>query len=683
MVGLVVLFLGGSRALDTISPGPLRAAHAGLADCATCHGPTAEQGVLDWVATAFASVDVHQSNGRCLTCHADNVTDDEPMQAENIIRAAGGPHGRPWTETTPASDIVAADTPPLTDGNPMARLAGFIFDAPRQDEPLACAACHAEHQGDHDAGLAQIAETACRICHTGVGENFPDGHPPLGSYPFARRTALIFDHAAHLNRHFPEHRRAGGTVSDSCLSCHQPDDRGRFMTTLSFDTTCAQCHTGDIHETERSIGPRGIALFTVPGLDLRSLEEHDVAIGAWPAYADAPLSPALALLLAEDARGAAAFDRLAGRDLMDLRDADAATLEDVSALAWAVKRAVARLLSDGPEAALAGLGGSGAATLPPDVARAMQRQWFPGLTDELAALDAGNPPATRAVWDTPDSTPEQTAQNEPAASFDTMDMAGDDILGGNILGNEDDENDILAADDDGGILGDGGDILDGGGDILGDGGDILGGETDATGFDLTSIPGMEEAEPTEEAPVRAVDAPALWSQGGGWRRDGFTLSYQAVAHADPLMVAWYNAAAARAVDPAGAAWFAALKTHAPGGCVDCHAVERDAPGAAPRIAWTPTPRGAWLQTRFHHATHFTATVEDGCVTCHTPQTGDAYVKSFADADALVPPVPGLHPVSPEICASCHAEEEALSGCTVCHNYHGTAMRRWSPYGSTP
>lgn len=683
VVGLVALFLGGSLAVDTISPGPLRAAHAGLADCATCHGPTAEKGVLDWVAAAFAPVDVHQANGRCLTCHADGVADGDPVQAAEAVRAAGGPHGRAWAAETPAADGVAPDAPPPVGNTGMARLAGLVFDAPRRDEPLACAACHAEHRGDHDPGLGATAEAACRVCHTSVGKAFPEAHPPLGTYPFARRTALIFDHAAHLDRHFPDHRRSGGTVSDSCLSCHRPDDQGRFMTSLSFDTTCARCHAGDIREADRAVGPKGIALFTVPGLDLRSLEEHGVAVGAWPAYAEAPPSPALALLLADDAEGAAALDRLAGRDLLDLRDADAATLNDVAALAWAVKRAVARLLEAGPEAALSGLGGAGAASLPSDVARAMQRQWFPDLSQELRALEAGDAPATRPVRDEPDATsgPAQEADAAPAAVVE-----GDDLLGGDIMGGGDSDilggGDILTAEgDDAGILGGGGDILGAGGDIHGGGGDILGDGDGAAGLDAGSIPELREAGAgaAESPPVRAVDDPALWGQGGGWRREGFTVAYLAVAHADPLVAGWYDAAARRAADPAGAAWFASLTERAPGGCVKCHAVERETSAAPPRVAWTATPRNAWPQTRFHHATHFTATVEDGCVTCHTPQSGDAYAKSFTDAAALTPPKPGLRPVSAETCASCHAQQEGLSDCTACHDYHGTAMRRWSPY----
>lgn len=632
-LGLVALFLGGDLAVRAISPGPLRAAHAGLTDCRTCHAEPGESGFANWVKAALADTDVHAANGRCLDCHVDG---DDGQAGQAARQAAHGPHGRPWPEA-PTSAAPAASLRTAA----LASLADAVFDAPMNGEPLACAACHAEHRGSTAPPPEVAAGKACRLCHPSVGSRFPDQHPDLGTYPFSRRTSLIFDHAAHLDRHFPERKRAGDLVPSGCLSCHAPDDAGRFMTVFSYEETCASCHAGDIREASRSTGPKGVDVLTVPGLDVRSLQEHGVAIGGWPAYADAAPSDGLALLLADDAEASNALRRLRSVDLLDLRDAEAETLDAVETLAWAVKGVVHRLLNEGPQAAFGAINGNAAETLPPDVALGLQQAWFPDLSAEVAAHMAGEAVPTREVG-IPSETPSAPAA-DPGGSATDLDA------GGGILGHG------------AGILGDGDDILGGGGDILGGGiGDM----------DLSSIPGPSAGDATAPAP-RAVDEPDRWG-GGGWRRAAFSLRYRAVSHADPLMVALHDAAAAGG----DAALFQALVTQAPGGCVDCHAVDQEE-GSAPTVAWSATPRGVWPQTKFHHATHFTAAVQDGCATCHTIRSGDAYARSFAGrsiADAAT----GFQPVDEETCASCHAREEALADCTSCHAYHGTPLTRRMP-----
>src|SRR5690606_21990539 len=93
---------------------------------------------------------------------------------------------------------IAAQTPaPLS-----ARLQSATFSTGETGaRGRSCAACHQEHQG---ANLGKISNEQCRTCHVVKFDSFDGDHPTFENYPFKKRTPIIYDHAVHFTKHFPE-----------------------------------------------------------------------------------------------------------------------------------------------------------------------------------------------------------------------------------------------------------------------------------------------------------------------------------------------------------------------------------------------------------------------------------------------------------------------------------------------
>lgn len=204
---------------------------------------------------------------------------------------------------------------------------------------VACSSCHREHQG-RAFDLTAVTNERCQSCHSQSFESFASDHPELGDYPYARRTRIIFDHARHRARYFPEQEQ-----EFSCDSCHELDATGRYMVTRDFEAACASCHAEQIHGAGRS--EPGIAFLQLPGVDVESLEAAGYDCGDWPATAadmiDFPLSPFVGALLAGDARYPEwEQDRhqLASLDLYELEDASDAQLAAAARLVTGVRRLV-------------------------------------------------------------------------------------------------------------------------------------------------------------------------------------------------------------------------------------------------------------------------------------------------------------------------------------------------------
>lgn len=365
-VALVVAFVGTAAAIGAVMaseagkvvamPGPLTPAHAMLSDrCESCHeaGLGSIQSVLHGVSQSRLGM---AQSRLCLECHQ---IPGDAFAAHNTpgMVPADGLHGVP---TTGRGEV-------------------------------ACATCHHEHRG-RSAPLAGLTGAECQTCHSETFASIDSGHPGLGGYPYRAPTGIVFDHEAHLNTYFA----ASDRTDTSCNGCHTRGPLGEKMVLRAFENTCASCHSAEI--------ATGLAVFSVPALDLDTLRERGVGIGAWPADAfecDTPLTPFMAALLGADTALEPDLDTVGGLDLADLTTADEASLAAVGRVAWAVK-ALYKDIAERGQAALLARAGQGAdapamaGQLPRDLFDSATDEWFPGLVAELAAHQAGRPTPTGA-----------------------------------------------------------------------------------------------------------------------------------------------------------------------------------------------------------------------------------------------------------------------------------------------
>ena len=211
--GTLTYGAGSGDDLNSLSAGPLSASHARFVgeDCASCHTGH-QEGLGTWVASIFHDNDMAEN---CLTCHAFA---GEQRTAHNFELAAL-PAGLPEHLST------------KTD----------------------CTSCHVEHMG-LDGDLTRVSDAQCSTCHTVEMESFADHVDFDPNFPSRRRTTVLFDHASHIGKHFPQ---AGAAAPESCLDCHIVDRAEASVPTLGFDATCASCHAGDIDD-------RAMTVFSVP-----------------------------------------------------------------------------------------------------------------------------------------------------------------------------------------------------------------------------------------------------------------------------------------------------------------------------------------------------------------------------------------------------------------------------------
>lgn len=683
-VGVLVLAFAGWQGAGWLSPGALDAAHAGIEDCGTCHADF-EGGPSAWLHAAFAGADPGRDSRKCLSCHA---LGDQPMR----------PHSLPAQILQASTEAIAERGRVQRYPLQLAFAANTFAPSPAETEQVACATCHSEHQGTA-GGLTAMENGRCQACHSVKFSGFAGNHPDFAGYPYERRTRLVFDHVAHFDKHFPEEE---AEAPEACGDCHTPAEDGRKMLVRGFGQVCGACHRGEI-VGRSAAGAKGVAVLSVPGLDLQILREREIGIGHWPEFADRELSPFMALLLAADPEARAPLRRVRSLDPLDLRGAEAADVEAVAEVAWAVKELFADIQANGTAALRERLNAALGRELPPeqanrlvgtlpmDAVQAAQSAWFPDLASEVARHRGGEavpiPPSEFAAEGTGETEEPAADEGEAAQGGDILggeEPEGGDILGGeeepeggNILGGEEPEGgDIL-----GGEKPEGGDILGGeepeGGDILGgeepEGGDILGGDEPEGGLlaDDEAADAEEQPEPAAEVPSQVK--PEEWAAAGGWYRDYFALLYRPQGHADPFYRAWLSASAAAFGTPAEAraepVFEALAEDDAPGKCAKCHSVDRT-PDGGRVVNWQPAhpqPRRREF-TAFAHVPHEVAVGGEGCKTCHKPNPEADYLASFDDRN-LATFAPSFRTLDKATCAGCHVESAAGDDCLQCHRYH--------------
>jgi hypothetical protein len=374
------LFL--SKGTQLLMPGPLTSGHGAIENCNACHTKSGSN-KLSWLHGLVAADPLADSKA-CLTCHKMPAT---------AFNAHGASTEVLKQSTRRLTKIAAGSIAPQS-----ARAQSIAF--PMKDViagGLYCATCHQEHQGV-SFNLNKISNEQCGSCHVVKFDSFDGHHPKFENYPFERRTRIIFDHAGHFGKHYPEvaKKDPAKRVPATCSTCHNSNDDRKVMAVAPFDQTCTTCHLGQIIGKERASGPKGIAFLTLPGLDLETLKKKNARIGEWPDASDVALSLFMKVMISRNERGRTLLKAVDGLNLQDLTAASDGQIKAVTDLAWEIKGLFHALIKGKASDVLGDLNiGGGAklsailvadltASLPRDVVISAQQEWLPNLAAEMA-----------------------------------------------------------------------------------------------------------------------------------------------------------------------------------------------------------------------------------------------------------------------------------------------------------
>jgi hypothetical protein len=381
-LGLAFFLSKDTQFLQFLMPGPLASAHGAIENCSACHTKSGSD-KLSWVHGLVAGDPLADSKA-CLTCHK------MPDTAFNAHSASGEVLKQ---STERVTKLAAGTSVPLS-----ARAQSIAF--PTGDmvaHGLYCATCHQEHQGVNFR-LSKISNEQCRSCHVVKFDSFDGHHPEFENYPFKRRTRIIYDHAGHFGKHFPEvaKRDPARRIPATCSTCHNSRKDKRVMAVAPFEQTCTACHLDQITGKERVSGPKGIAFLTLPGLDLQTLNKKNASIGEWPVASEAGLTPFMKVMISRNERGRALIKTVDSLNLQDLSGASDDQIKAVTDLVWEIKQLFYALIKGRASDVLADLNiGGGAklsanlivdltASIPRDVVISAQQQWLPNLGTEMA-----------------------------------------------------------------------------------------------------------------------------------------------------------------------------------------------------------------------------------------------------------------------------------------------------------
>jgi hypothetical protein len=380
-VGLVSAFIF-TKGTQFLMPGPLASAHGAIENCSACHTKSGS-GKLSWIHGLVPGDPLADSKA-CLTCHK------MPDTAYNAHSASS----EVLTKSTERLTKIAAVTPQPQPAR--AQSAAFPTHA-MVTGGLACATCHQEHQGAN-FNLGKISNEQCRSCHVVKFDSFDGHHPKFETYPFKRRTRIIYDHAGHFGKHYPEltKKDPARRIPETCATCHNSRDDKRVMAVTSFDQTCATCHLDQILGKERATGPKGIAFLSLPGLDLETLRKKNAAIGEWPKGSEAELTPFMKVMISRNEQGRALIKSVDRLNLQDLANASDDEIKAVTNLVWKIKGLFHALIKGKASDVLGDLNivrgaklspslvSDLTASIPRDVVTSAHQQWLPNLAKEIA-----------------------------------------------------------------------------------------------------------------------------------------------------------------------------------------------------------------------------------------------------------------------------------------------------------
>ncbi len=420
-----------SKGTQFLMPGPLASAHGAIEKCSSCHTKSGS-GKLTWTHGLVAG-DPFADSQACLTCH------QMPQTAFNAHSASKEVLRESTKRLTKVARKISAPQ--------SARLQNAAFPAAAVlERELYCATCHQEHQGV-GFNLSKISNEQCRSCHVVQFDSFDGNHPQFENFPFQRRSRIIFDHAGHFDKHYPEVTKKDATrrIPETCASCHTSTEDRRIMAVVPFDQTCTSCHLDQILGEERASGPKGIAFLSLPGLDLETLKAKKARVGEWPGASEAPLTPFMKVMLSGNERGRGLLKTVDKLNLQDLAKASDGEIKAVTELAWEIKGLYHALITNNAADVLGKLDIGGGtklsasqvtdltASIPRDVILGAQQQWLPNLAAEMANPGQPAPPrqddseaaAVEAEQANVEPAGEETGSEVPDTSADSEDSTDD------------------------------------------------------------------------------------------------------------------------------------------------------------------------------------------------------------------------------------------------------------------
>ena len=615
LLGVLLLGYTGNWRESFISAGQLGFQHGTLIEgCAGCHaGLEQDQGEV--------ALEQHQiMNQHCMDCHyfGDYSLNSHSVALEELTSKTAAAQA---SVTNPPWMLSLASL--LTNKESMAKTS---FD---------CATCHSEHRGK-DFAAHELTDMQCQVCHTVQFASFTEDHPEFTAYPYNRRTRIIFDHVRHQKNHYDDTEKVF-----ECSDCHAPDDAGRQMTLKSFNTSCLNCHGASKttkasrvfhHGDQIAGGGYDIIFFTLPRLDLKTLEKKKIDIGFWPegtskgskdGLTRLGITPFTELLISADPKIAEALARLNDGNvrLQRLDKASKQDLEDVASVIWGIKELLVELESPSD--------GSAQQPLRQRLETILERELS---TREVAALNGQIPwlmfRAALTAWF---PWPEQAKQNnlfEEVEAYRKKRCESEPAHCEALAERSEDE----------------------------DSGEMIGVE---------------------------------WIKTGRWGRNRYSLQYEVSGHSDDFLKAWLDLGLAlsqspKTVNQAGLSVYEQLadteaepgESKGPGRCMKCHSIETE-DGKSKRINWLPfQPRtDQHTFTKFRHAPHLELGDQKACVLCHRLE--DSEKSDVASSQVLASYVnervtdfrSNFTPMTRATCTTCHTPEAAGDACLSCHNYH--------------
>jgi hypothetical protein len=709
IMGLGAAFILAKDA-QFLMPGPLASAHGAIETCSTCH-TTSGSGKLSWMRGLVAG-DRHADSKACLTCHK------MPDTAFNAHSASADA----LRMSTARLTNIAAQTPVPQSAHAQA----VAFPTDRiVDRGLYCATCHQEHQGVN-FNLSKIANEQCASCHVVKFDSFDGNHPKFEDYPFKRRTQIIYDHAGHFGKHFPEiaGKDPARRVPATCSTCHSSSQDKRIMAVAPFEKTCSSCHLDQIVGKERVSGPKGIPFLSLPGLDLQTLKKKKAVIGEWPETSEAGLTPFMKVMIGRNGRGRALIRTVEALDLQDLSRANNAQIKAVTDLAWEIKQIYYALIRGKASDILGDLNiGGGAklsadlvadltASIPRDVIASAQLEWLPNLGSEMAtrpdpgaqgqnawtttitesSLSVDSDVASIAGTDRPapadrpaeakGASGRTAARTAAAQSEDVAAKGGKEASPASTppaTKSADQTDDLLfPTEEEVRAMKSAGRS---GSAERGAPPEAVAGKTD-TGKSAagSGAPKSEAIAPAPQAriapPVVSIKSdvdPESWAAYGGWYRQDYAIFYRPVGHKDKLIYSWLFLTGPQAPkgtkSPAAAVFDFLTSKDAQGSCAKCHSVD-DIRGKGRLVNFAP-PSAESRQgrfTNFVHEPHFGMLENRGCLACHNLEKDRPYLKSYEQGNPQSF-VSNFGAVKKDLCQTCHTSTMARQDCLLCHKYH--------------
>ena len=626
-IGSLLLLFGSPFWRMCVNPGELNIAHANsAAKCSDCH--SLDRGSHDFI-TAIASPQERAlaDSALCLKCHS---LGDHPLN----------PHGLAPVSIIALDRKLRKDTG-LSNGPVLIRVSRTISGLNAHSEGIACMTCHQEHHG-RNSDLKRLSDAQCETCHSVQFASLQNGHPEFSGYPYRRRTRIIFDHNSHLQNYFTVMKEE---APGSCQDCHIADPTGRFMQVKNFNVTCAACHSSEIQG--EGTAAKGVAFFTLPGLDKQTLAAKGISVGEWPTPANEKITPFMELLLRREPATREALETLHGIDLRDLSKATPAQLAAAQQFAWGIKSLLYNFVVEGQsflmeqmksrlssagEPILSGLTGE----MSRAVVLAAQKEWMPNLLTEVANHRKAIKPRL----------PERS-KSAPTPSPRKPTGGDESLLGGEHLVSTP------------GITGSA----------------LLAPSTGKPAAAITATPSAADTI-TPVEPKQGEE----WVAAGGWYRpeNGFTIFYRSSGHADIFFMAWLTAAAQMDRNDNSETPHIFEKLADPnfmGVCMKCHTAEKSRDSIA--VNWLPAHPEPNLHpfTTFKHTSHFSLIGDKGCQSCHMLNPNSDYPKFFIGdkgSDANRDPQrfqSNFKPLLKAVCIDCHKPKIAGNGCLMCHQYH--------------